>query len=141
MRDKRKKVHVSALDCKESFMLFRSRTEILFIIMLDSSVEQAQTKNSYLVGGDSPHKQRRIQPDTRKSASWLPGAEPMKKLEHAPLTEFTFACELSTVAKFDPSFCVNLAALGGESGAGALRCAALVQQRARVCVGRRVCDH
>ena len=65
----------------------------------------------------------------------------MTKLEQAPLTNVTFACGLHTVAQFDPSFCVNLAALGGESGAGALRCAALVQQRARVCVGRRVCDH
>jgi hypothetical protein len=34
----RRIVHVSALDCKESFMLFRSRTEILFIIMLKVSV-------------------------------------------------------------------------------------------------------
>ncbi len=39
----------------------------------------------------------------------------MKKLEHAPLTELTFACELSTVAQFDPSFCVNLAALGAAN--------------------------
>jgi hypothetical protein len=34
------KVHVSALDCKESFMLFRSRTEILFIIMLKCRFEE-----------------------------------------------------------------------------------------------------
>ena len=62
----------------------------------------------------------------------------MKKLEHAPLTEFTFACELSTVAQFDPSFCVNLAALGGESGAGALRwvrSAGAAAARARVLGG------
>ena len=38
MQDRRKKVHVSALDCKESFMLFRSRTEILFIIMRKAAV-------------------------------------------------------------------------------------------------------
>jgi len=58
----------------------------------------------------------------------------MKKLEHAPLTEFTFACELSTVAQFDPSFCVNLAALGGESGAGALRWVRSAGAAARACV-------
>ena len=33
-----KMVHESALDCKESFMLFRSRTEILFIIMRKAAV-------------------------------------------------------------------------------------------------------
>ena len=38
MQNVRQCVHVSALDCKESFMLFRSRTEILFIIMLKLSM-------------------------------------------------------------------------------------------------------
>ncbi len=39
-----KMVHESALDCKESFMLFRSRTEILFIIMLKLSMQKEYTK-------------------------------------------------------------------------------------------------
>ena len=42
-----KMVHESALDCKESFMLFRSRTEILFIIMLKLSMQKEYTQKGY----------------------------------------------------------------------------------------------
>lgn len=51
----------------------------------------------------------------------------MKKLEHAPLMNLTFACELCTVAQFDPSFCANVAAAGGAHRGG--RCVQRVARR------------
>ena len=55
----------------------------------------------------------------------------MTKLEQAPLTNVTFACDLRTVAQFDPSFWVNVAAAGGVHRGG--RGGGGAQRAARVC--------